>query len=131
MQPSNRKKNNGNRSMRIMQFSGKFARAICTLSPIFLPSDRVFLIATRKALWYSSSGDLWQRDQTGLNELCRQTKKSIGLESHLLVQIAVLFKCSAFSSTILQSSNWEKRITTVEKILDFFILIVKFSFYVI
>ena len=29
------------------------------------------------------------------------------LESHLLVQIAVLFKFSTFLSTMLQSSNWE------------------------
>ena len=43
-------------------------------------------------------------NKTSLNEWCRQIKIN-GLESHLLVQIAVLLKFSAFPSTILQSSN--------------------------
>ena len=39
-------------------------------------------------------GKLWQRDRiniTGLNEWCRHTQKTIGLESHLVVQFSVPF----------------------------------------
>ena len=74
-------------------------------------------------------GKLRQCDRiniTGLNEWCRQTKKIIVLESHLLVQIAVPFKFSAFSSTMLYSCVWEKG--TVKIVLIFFKF---FSFYII
>ena len=43
-------------------------------------------------------------DNNPLGEACRQIKKN-GLESQLLMQIAVLFKFNTFFSTILESSN--------------------------
>ena len=78
-------------------------------------------------------GKLLQRDRiniTGLNERCRQTKKNIGLESHLLMQIVVPLKFSTFfkNASKFQLRNMHFNITKYSWFLE--ILIVKFSLYI-
>ena len=68
-------------------------------------------------------GKLWQRDRiniTGLNEWCRQTKKDIGLKSHLLAQIAIILKFSTFFQQCFQDLIEKYAFPTAKNILDFF-----------
>ena len=66
---------------------------------------------------------LWQRDRiniTGLNEWCRQTKNNIGLDSHLLVQIAVILNSVPFLQQCSKVLTEKNAFPTAKNILAFF-----------